>query len=65
MSPPGPKLPTCALHQSRQLSEVLRTCESNRRHGPFLTRSGLQGICNGMIIGEQRGSKIAEASYPA
>ena len=28
----GPPLPTCAVHQSRQLSEVLRTCRSNGRN---------------------------------
>jgi len=33
----GPPLPTCAVHQSRQLSEVLRTCQSSDLHCPPLT----------------------------
>jgi hypothetical protein len=33
MSLVGPRLPTCAVHQSRQLSEVLRTCQASDQHG--------------------------------
>jgi broad specificity phosphatase PhoE len=36
MSASGPLLPTCAVHQSRQLSEALRTCQSNGRHSPIV-----------------------------
>jgi len=35
MSLPGPTLPTCVVHQIRQLSEVLRTCKSDGRHSRF------------------------------
>jgi hypothetical protein len=29
----GPPLPTCAAHQSRQVSEVLRTCQASGQYG--------------------------------
>jgi hypothetical protein len=51
----GPPLPTCAVHQSRQLSEVLRTRQSNGRHSRFWPTSDRGGnVKTGRFIGYQQ-----------